>query len=201
MARSHKRFATTGYARKVAGVSQQTIIREFDGGSLKGHLIFGSRFRHIDMEHLYDRMIADGRSESDAAKADPRYRVLIIGEVGVDQEQELSERLSAVDGIRIHFAGSKSDHPTTASLLSWGPDAVVMFELSEEIARSSAQAITRTSFNDIPLIYFAPSPLRIDEQEILQAGATDVFNGRTTIEQLSNRVRELAREWIAAGEK
>jgi excisionase family DNA binding protein len=43
---------TTSQAAKIAGVSQQTIIRCFDEGRLKGWRIPGSRFRRVPLQSL-----------------------------------------------------------------------------------------------------------------------------------------------------
>ena len=48
-----KTVFTTGEAAKICKVSQQTIIRCFDSGGLKGFRVPGSRFRRIPREHLY----------------------------------------------------------------------------------------------------------------------------------------------------
>ncbi len=58
-ARTSKVF-TTGQAAKVCTVSQQTIIRCFDNGSLKGFRVPGSRFRRIPRENLYKFMKDNG---------------------------------------------------------------------------------------------------------------------------------------------
>ena len=42
-----KTVFTTGEAAKICKVSQQTIIRCFDNGQLKGFRVPGSRFRRI----------------------------------------------------------------------------------------------------------------------------------------------------------
>jgi len=44
---------TTGEAAKICNVSQQTIIRCFDSGALKGFRVPGSRFRRIPRDILY----------------------------------------------------------------------------------------------------------------------------------------------------
>ena len=48
-----KTVFTTGEAAKICKVSQQTIIRCFDNGSLKGSRVPGSKFRRIPREQLY----------------------------------------------------------------------------------------------------------------------------------------------------
>ena len=47
-----KTVFTTGEAAKICKVSQQTIIRCFDSGQLKGFRVPGSRFRRIPREQL-----------------------------------------------------------------------------------------------------------------------------------------------------
>ena len=47
-----KEVFTTGEAAKICRVSQQTIIRCFDSGRLKGFLVPGSRFRRIPRDAL-----------------------------------------------------------------------------------------------------------------------------------------------------
>lgn len=51
---------TTGDAAKVSRVSQQTIIRMFDSGQLKGFKVPGSRFRRIPPGALHAFLTANG---------------------------------------------------------------------------------------------------------------------------------------------
>ena len=51
-----KTVFTTGEAAKICKVSQQTIIRCFDNGSLKGFRVPGSRFRRIPRDNLFSFM-------------------------------------------------------------------------------------------------------------------------------------------------
>ena len=55
-----KTVFTTGEAAKICKVSQQTIIRCFDSGQLKGFRVPGSRFRRIPRELLYKFMKENG---------------------------------------------------------------------------------------------------------------------------------------------
>lgn len=50
---------TTGEAAEICKVSQQTIIRNFDRGALKGYRVPGSRFRRIPRENLLRFMKAN----------------------------------------------------------------------------------------------------------------------------------------------
>jgi excisionase family DNA binding protein len=54
------RHFTTGEAAELCGVSQQTIIRNFDSGELKGFRVPLSAFRRIPRESLRAFMLANG---------------------------------------------------------------------------------------------------------------------------------------------
>ena len=79
-----KTVFTTGEAAEICKVSQQTIIRCFDSGRLKGFRVPGSRFRRIPREQLYSFM-RDNGIPTDALESGKR-RVLIV-----DDDQELVE--------------------------------------------------------------------------------------------------------------
>ncbi|MGH7173162.1 MAG: helix-turn-helix domain-containing protein, partial [Gemmataceae bacterium] len=55
-----KTVFTTGEAAKICKVSQQTIIRCFDNGQLKGFRVPGSRFRRIPRESQNKYMRVNG---------------------------------------------------------------------------------------------------------------------------------------------
>src|SRR5260221_13659049 len=55
-----KTVYTTGEAARICKVSQQTIIRCFDSGQLKGFRVPGSKFRRIPRDILYKVMKENG---------------------------------------------------------------------------------------------------------------------------------------------
>ena len=81
---SMKTVFTTGEAAKICKVSQQTIIRCFDNGSLKGFRVPGSRFRRIPRDQLFAFM-KDNGIPTDALESGKR-KVLIV-----DDDVELVE--------------------------------------------------------------------------------------------------------------
>jgi two-component system OmpR family response regulator len=81
---STKTVFTTGEAAKICKVSQQTIIRCFDNGSLKGFRVPGSRFRRIPREQLYSFMKENG-IPTEALESGKR-KLLIV-----DDDEELVE--------------------------------------------------------------------------------------------------------------
>src|SRR5438132_10028859 len=81
-----KTVFTTGEAAKICKVSQQTIIRCFDNGTLKGFRVPGSRFRRIPRDQLFSFM-KDNGIPTDALESGKR-KVLIV-----DDDQELVDLL------------------------------------------------------------------------------------------------------------
>src|SRR5262245_38971407 len=71
-----KTVFTTGEAAKICKVSQQTIIRCFDNGQLKGFRVPGSRFRRIPREALY-KFMKDNGIPTDALESGKR-KVLLV---------------------------------------------------------------------------------------------------------------------------
>jgi excisionase family DNA binding protein len=79
-----KTVFTTGEAAKICKVSQQTIIRCFDSGQLKGFRVPGSRFRRIPRELLYTFMRENG-IPTDALDSGKR-KVLVV-----DDDEDLEQ--------------------------------------------------------------------------------------------------------------
>jgi excisionase family DNA binding protein len=79
-----KTVFTTGEAAKICKVSQQTIIRCFDSGQLKGFRVPGSRFRRIPRELLYSFMRENG-IPTDALDSGKR-KILVV-----DDDEDLVE--------------------------------------------------------------------------------------------------------------
>jgi excisionase family DNA binding protein len=79
-----KTVFTTGEAAKICKVSQQTIIRCFDNGQLKGFRVPGSKFRRIPRESLY-KFMKDNGIPTDALESGKR-KVLLV-----DDDPELVE--------------------------------------------------------------------------------------------------------------
>jgi excisionase family DNA binding protein len=82
-----KTVFTTGEAAKICKVSQQTIIRCFDNGQLKGFRVPGSKFRRIPRESLY-KFMKDNGIPTDALESGKRKILL------VDDEPDLVETVN-----------------------------------------------------------------------------------------------------------
>jgi len=95
---------TTGQAAKICKVSQQTIIRCFDNGQLKGFRVPGSKFRRILRADLYAFMRDNGipTDSFELTPADPPEPVAPVNLTGklkvlvVDDDPELVELIVSV---------------------------------------------------------------------------------------------------------
>ena len=76
-----KTVFTTGEAAKICKVSQQTIIRCFDSGQLKGFRVPGSRFRRIPRDVLYKFMKENG-IPTDALESGKRKALIVVPNPG-----------------------------------------------------------------------------------------------------------------------
>ena len=76
-----KTVFTTGEAAKICKVSQQTIIRCFDNGQLKGFRVPGCKFRRIPREALY-KFMKDNGIPTDALESGKRKVLLVDDDAG-----------------------------------------------------------------------------------------------------------------------
>ena len=116
-----KTVFTTGEAAKICKVSQQTIIRCFDNGQLKGFRVPGSRFRRIPREALY-RFMKDNGIPTDALESGKR-KVLLV-----DDDAELVELMSKVleeDG-RFEVRVASNGFDAGMMVKEYRPDLIVL---------------------------------------------------------------------------
>ena len=116
-----KTVFTTGEAAKICKVSQQTIIRCFDNGQLKGFRVPGSRFRRIPREALY-KFMKDNGIPTDALESGKR-KVLLV-----DDDAELVELMTKVleeDG-RFEVRIASNGFDAGMMVKEYRPDLIVL---------------------------------------------------------------------------
>ena len=128
----NSRDLTTGEAAGLLRCSQQTVIRLFDAGKLKGHRIPGSRFRKIPMLSALEFMRANG------IPIDPK---LTGGVLVLDQDLGLSTALRARMG-NVDYAadvyrallkiGSKSPSAVVVNACTIPVPVAIQFALAVE---------------------------------------------------------------------
>jgi excisionase family DNA binding protein len=116
-----KTVFTTGEAAKICKVSQQTIIRCFDSGQLKGFRVPGSRFRRIPREALY-KFMKDNGIPTDALESGKR-KVLVV-----DDERELLEVIVQFleDDGRFELKVAQNGFDAGMMVKEYRPDIIVL---------------------------------------------------------------------------
>ena len=116
-----KTVFTTGEAAKICKVSQQTIIRCFDNGQLKGFRVPGSKFRRIPREALY-KFMRDNSIPTDALESGKRKILL------VDDEVEIIEMLAKAleeDG-RFEYRVAANGFDAGMMVKEYRPDLIIL---------------------------------------------------------------------------
>lgn len=116
-----KTVFTTGEAAKICKVSQQTIIRCFDNGQLRGFRVPGSRFRRIPRESLY-KFMRDNGIPTDALESGKR-KVLLV-----DDETEVVESILAFLNADGRFETRVATNGFDAGMMvkEYHPDIIVL---------------------------------------------------------------------------
>jgi len=192
-----KTVFTTGEAAKICKVSQQTIIRCFDNGSLKGFRVPGSRFRRIPRDQLFSFM-KDNGIPTDALESGKR-KVLIV-----DDDEGLVELMLdafAADG---RFELKKANNGFDAGMLvkEFRPDLVVLDVMLPDINGKEVCQRVRVdaSMDSVKIICISGMVEQDKIDELKEAGANDFMNKPFEIDQLIDRAcRLLEMENVATG--
>ena len=116
-----KTVFTTGEAAKVCKVSQQTIIRCFDNGQLKGFRVPGSKFRRIPREALY-KFMKDNGIPTDALESGKR-KVLLV-----DDDPEIVETINGalLDDGRFEVRIASNGFDAGMMVKEYRPDLIIL---------------------------------------------------------------------------
>ena len=185
---SAKTVFTTGEAAKICKVSQQTIIRCFDNGSLKGFRVPGSRFRRIPRDSLILFMI-ENRIPTDALESGKR-KVLIV-----DDDVELAELLKDVfdrDG-RFDVQTANNGFDAGMQVKEFKPDLMVLDVMLPDInGKEVCQRVRSDKNMDAVKIICISGMVEQDKiSELTDAGADDFMNKPFTVDSLLERACEL----------
>ena len=183
-----KSVFTTGEAAKICKVSQQTIIRCFDSGQLKGFRVPGSRFRRIPREQLFSFM-KDNGIPTDALESGKR-KILIV-----DDDEELVELLSDVFERDARFEVRKTNNGFDAGMLvkEFRPDIVVLDVMLPDInGKEVCQRVrTDSALDDVRIICISGMVEQDKVQDLLSAGANDFMQKPFAVETLMEKVCNL----------
>ncbi|WP_145059291.1 response regulator [Lignipirellula cremea] len=185
---STKTVFTTGEAAKICKVSQQTIIRCFDNGSLKGFRVPGSRFRRIPRDQLFEFMKING-IPTDALESGKR-KVLIV-----DDEEDLVELLSDVfaKDPRFEIKTANNGFDAGMQVREFRPDLVILDVMLPDInGKEVCQRIrSDDSLEAVKIICISGMVEQDKVADLKNAGANDFMHKPLDVDRLLDRACEL----------
>ena len=180
-----KTVFTTGEAAKICKVSQQTIIRCFDSGQLKGFRVPGSRFRRIPRDVLY-RFMKDNGIPTDALESGRRKALV------VDDDEELVELIRDVLDVDGRFEVRVANNGFDAGMMvkEYRPDVIVLDVMLPDINGKEVCQRVRSDPNldDVRIICISGMVEADKIGELKEAGADDFMQKPFEVENLVERV-------------
>ena len=176
-----KTVFTTGEAAKICKVSQQTIIRCFDSGQLKGFRVPGSRFRRIPREQLFAFM-RDNGIPTDALESGKR-KVLVV-----DDDRELVDMICAYlegDG-RFETRSVNNGFDAGMMVKEYRPDLIVLDVMLPDINGKEVCIRVRNdgSLEEVKIICISGMVEEDKIAELKAAGANDFLQKPFDAERL-----------------
>ncbi len=189
-----KTVFTTGEAAKICKVSQQTIIRCFDNGQLKGFRVPGSRFRRIPREMLY-KFMKDNGIPTDALESG-RRKVLLV-----DDDVELVEVMTKFleeDG-RFDVKIATTGFDAGMLVKEYRPDMLVLDVMLPDInGKEVCQRVRADSTMEEVRILCISGMIEDDKiQDLRLAGADDFMHKPFDAEQLIERMCKMLEMEVA----
>ena len=176
-----KTVFTTGEAAKICKVSQQTIIRCFDNGQLKGFRVPGSRFRRIPREALY-KFMRDNGIPTDALESGKR-KVLLV-----DDDAELVELMNKFldeDG-RFEVRIASNGFDAGLMVKEYRPDIIVLDVMLPDINGKEVCHRIRadSTLEDVRILCISGMIEEDKIQELRLAGADKFLHKPFDVEEL-----------------
>jgi excisionase family DNA binding protein len=180
-----KTVFTTGEAARICKVSQQTIIRCFDNGQLKGFRVPGSRFRRIPRDALY-RFMKDNGIPTDALESGKR-KILVV-----DDDEELVELITDVlesDG-RFEVRVANNGFDAGMMVKDYRPDLIVLDVMLPDINGKEVCQRVRSDTNLEGVRIVCISGMVEDDKiaDLREAGADDFLHKPFEVEELIRRI-------------
>lgn len=183
-----KTVFTTGEAADICKVSQQTIIRCFDSGRLKGFRVPGSRFRRIPRESLLNFMRENGIPPD--ALDSGKQKILVV-----DDDPEIVELFVDVltrDG-RFEVKTARSGYDAGMLTQEFNPDLIILDYMLPDI---NGNVVCRTirqnpNFADTKIIIVSGVVNQEEINELLRSGADEFVKKPFNIEKLIERIGQL----------
>jgi excisionase family DNA binding protein len=182
-----KDLFTTGEAAEICRVSQQTIIRCFDSGRLKGFRVPGSKFRRIPRANLI-RFMRDNSIPLDNLDSG-RKKVLVV-----DDDAEIVELISDIltrDG-RYEIRTASSGYEAGMVTQQFHPDLILLdYMLPDVNGNVVCQTIRNNPEFENTRIIIVSGVIKQEEiDQLLKSGACECVKKPFTISELMDKVND-----------
>ena len=180
-----KDLFTTGEAAEVCKVSQQTIIRCFDAGRLKGFRVPGSKFRRIPRQSLI-KFMKENNIPLDKLESGKK-KVLIV-----DDDAEIVELIVDVlvrDG-RFETKTASSGYDAGISTEQFRPELILLdYMLPDVNGNVVCQTIRKNpEFENIKIIIISGVVKQDEIDQLLKSGAEDFIRKPFDIVELTDKI-------------
>jgi len=180
-----KDLFTTGKAAEVCNVSQQTIIRCFDSGRLKGFRIPGSKFRRIPRHSLIQFM---KENDIPLESIDSGKKKVLI----VDDDVEIVELIADVlirDG-RFDVRSATSGYDAGIITEQFRPDLILLdYMLPDVNGNVVCHTIKKNPEFESVRIIIVSGVIKQDEvDQLLKSGAEDFIKKPFSIAELTEKI-------------
>ena len=183
-----KTVFTTGEAARICKVSQQTIIRCFDSGQLRGFRVPGSKFRRIPREALI-RFMKEHGIPTDALESG-RRRVLIV-----DDDPAIVELITDVlnESNRFECRSVNNGFEAGKQANEYRPDLIILDIMLPDInGKAVCEAIRRDqNMTDIKIICISGMVEEDKISELTAAGANAFMHKPLDIDGLKSKIADL----------
>lgn len=179
---------STGEAAKICKVSQQTIIRCFDSGKLKGFYVPGSRFRRVPREALIQFM-KEHNIPSDNLDTGKK-RVLVV-----DDEPEIVDLMTDIlerDG-RFEVRTATSGYDAGLLTQEFRPHLIILdFMLPDINGDVVCQSIrSNPEFEDTKIVVISGLIEDDKVEDLLKMGVNEFIRKPFKIDELVERISEM----------
>ncbi|MDR3182046.1 MAG: response regulator [Planctomycetaceae bacterium] len=185
---SVKTVFTTGEAAKICKVSQQTIIRCFDAGQLKGFRVPGSKFRRIPREQLVNFM-RDNGIPTDALE-NGKLKILVV-----DDDADLVELMVSVLESNGRFETRSANNGFEAGMMvkEYRPDLIILDIMLPDINGKEVCSRIRSdsALDSVKVLCISGMVERDKINELKAAGADDFLQKPFDTDILISRIGHL----------
>ncbi len=183
-----KQIFTTGEAAEICKISQQTIIRCFDSGRLRGFRVPGSRFRRIPRDELI-RFMRENKITVDQMQSGTK-RILVV-----DDDDTMVEMFTELLGSDDRFAVKTASTGYDAGVLTeqFKPDLLILDYMLPDINGNIVCQTVRQNpqLQGMRVIIVSGVVNQDDIKGLMDAGADDFIKKPFDVEHLMARINAL----------